>query len=86
MPRLTKRTNYPLADRHPAQRDNPGLKLVARYTGEVRTVREGEWYLSGAVIEAYRSPHGTRSPYPIAKIYQVTTVTRTYVTELEDSK
>jgi hypothetical protein len=36
-------------------------------TGEFRPPRQGEWYLSGAIIEAYLAPAGLSSAYWIAR-------------------
>ena len=44
------RRTFPLAD------GEPGCgRYMARATGEVRPPKKGEWYLSGAVVEAYRA-------------------------------
>ena len=34
-----------------------GKAICAIYTGETRPPKQGEWYLSGAIIEAYRAPN-----------------------------
>ncbi len=34
--------------------------------GEFRTPRKGEFYLSGAIVAAYRASHDMTSPYRIA--------------------
>lgn len=39
-------------------------------TGEVRSVRPGEWYISGARPCAYRAPRGLLMPMLIARIAQ----------------
>lgn len=46
----------------------PGdFERIARWTGELRCPRKGEWYLSGAIVEAYRAPHTfTHQPFRIA--------------------
>lgn len=38
-----------------------------RWTGEVRAPKAGEWFLSGAIIEAYRAEHDLTTTYPIAQ-------------------
>ena len=38
-----------------------------RATGEYRAPKRGEWYLSGAVIEAYQAPNDLDSAYWIAQ-------------------
>lgn len=49
--------------------------LRARWTGEMRPPRKGEWYLSGAVIEAYQAPNDLTTPYYIAELVGVKKVT-----------
>jgi hypothetical protein len=46
----------------------------AIWTGERRPPRKGEWYLSGAVIGAYRAPGHLRTAYDIAEIVRVRVV------------
>lgn len=41
------------------------VRFVA--TGEFRAPRKGEWYLSGAIIEAYRAPNDLSTLYWIAR-------------------
>jgi len=41
-----------------------------RATGEFRPPRKGEFYLSGAIIEAYRAPNDLAGAYWIAKQVQ----------------
>lgn len=43
-------------------------RRLARFTGEVRPPRSGEWFLSGAIVEAYYAPNDLTSSYPIAEI------------------
>lgn len=64
--RLQRNKAYPLADYHPAMREHQNVKAV--WTGEMRPPRQGEWYLSGAIIEAYKAPNDLTTPYHIAKI------------------
>lgn len=40
----------------------------ARYAGEFRPPRSGEWYLSGAIVEAYRAPNDLSTPFHIATL------------------
>lgn len=44
--------------------DNPKLRYTA--TGEYRPPRRGEYYLSGAIITAYRAPNNLTQSYWIA--------------------
>lgn len=43
-------------------------RLRARWTGEKRPPRSGEWYLSGAEVEAYCAAKDLGTPYLIAEI------------------
>jgi len=40
----------------------------AVYTGEKRKPLKGEWYLSGAIIKAYKAPNDLNSEYYIAEL------------------
>lgn len=44
------------------------LLVMATYAGATRPPRRGEWYLSGAVIGAYRAAADLTSEYPIARL------------------
>jgi hypothetical protein len=71
---LTMAGRYRVRDHHPAAlADDDGKRhiLAAKWTGERRTPRAGEWYLSGAIIEAYRAPNDLTTSYPIAYIVRV---------------
>lgn len=35
-------------------------------TGEFRPPRKGEWYLSGAIVQAWKAPNDLSTPYWIA--------------------
>ena len=50
----------------------PAANRIAKWTGEKRCPKKGEWYLSGAIIEAYRALNDLGSAYHIAKVYEVT--------------
>lgn len=79
--RLQRDKFYPLADRHPAQKIGPMTSIgylpmqniAAKWNGEKRCPKKGEWYLSGARIAAYRAPNDLSSEYHIANIYQIET-------------
>lgn len=50
-------------------RDHPERsRIVAEPTGEVRPPRGGEWFLSGAVPEAYRAIGDLDRPYTILRL------------------
>lgn len=55
---------YPLADW-------AGRNKMAVWTGEKRPPRKGEWYLSGAIVEAYRAPNDLTTPFHIARVVTV---------------
>jgi hypothetical protein len=58
--------------------------IAAKRTGEHRPPKAGEWYLSGAEIAAYYAPNdfGDASPYHIAELVIVETITSEKLTEL----
>jgi hypothetical protein len=58
--------------------------ISARRTGEKRAPKAGEWYLSGAEIEAYyaANDYGDESPYHIAELVIVETITAYKIGEL----
>lgn len=77
---------YPIADNLSAEdRQKTGFKgatnlfslgwstdrLKAVATGEKRCPKAGEWYLSGAIVEAYRARADLSTPYHIAKLVKV---------------
>jgi hypothetical protein len=80
---LTKNDFYPLADYHPDIfiRHN---KVMAQWTGEKRTPKDGEWYLSGAIIEAYQAKNDLTTAYHIAKLYRVVTETKEIITPVQE--
>jgi hypothetical protein len=59
-----------------------GNPVRARWTGEKRPPRAGEWYLSGAVIEAYRAPNDLSTPFHIAELVETEEVTTTRVVQV----
>lgn len=65
---------YPLADPLPAGL-SPG-RYMAELEGSKRVPRQGEWFLSGAIIEAYQAGKGMTAPYHIARLVKVETITR----------
>lgn len=44
--------------------DAPGMTFVR--TGEHRPPKKGEWFLSGAIVEAYQAPNDLSAPYWLA--------------------
>lgn len=46
----------------------PGGQMFAEATGELRVPNEGEYYLSGAIPEAYRAPRGMQDIRHIARL------------------
>lgn len=46
--------------------DRVGVRAVA--TGEFRAPRQGEWFLSGSYIEAYRAENDLSTAYNIARL------------------
>jgi len=80
---MKKSELYPLSDHdYPYHAEREALRLKpeqgvlahvrAKATGEFREPKAGEWYLSGAIVEAYRAPYDlTNSQYHIAKLVRV---------------
>jgi hypothetical protein len=72
-------TPYPIVDTY--RNIGPNTHNVrAVWTGEKRKPRKGEWYLSGAIIEAYLAPARLDWECPIAKLVTVQTRTVTTIT------
>lgn len=70
---------YPIAaeDRDRARRVvGAGFDVGARPTGENRCPRAGEWFLSGALVEAYQATADLRQEYAIAELMRGTAVSR----------
>lgn len=59
---------YPLAEFCREAYNYNQAYLRAKPTGEFRPPKKGEWYLSGAIVEAYRALNDLSSSYHIAKI------------------
>jgi hypothetical protein len=55
----------------PGSRDADGSHYMAEITGEYRPPRAGEWYISGAIPEAYRMPGDSTIPQHIARLVRV---------------
>jgi len=49
------------------------VRVGAVRTGEKRPPKAGEWYISGAIPEAYRQPHDGTSPQIIARLIKYRT-------------
>ena len=47
---------------------SPTQEIKAFSTGEKRPPKKGEWYLSGAVVGAYRAPNDLSTSFHIAKL------------------
>lgn len=56
--------------------------IKAKSTGEFRCPKKGEWYLSGAIINAYKAHNDLTTPYHIARLVRTKTVTTTIVCEV----
>jgi len=52
--------------------------VKAVWTGEKRPPKKGEWYLSGAIIEAYRAKNDLSDTYPIATLVTIEKHPATY--------
>lgn len=67
--KLIRNKLYPVVD-CPTKPLKGNQEWRARWTGEKRPPLKGEYYLSGSVIQAYRSP-GSNWSYPIAELVKV---------------
>jgi hypothetical protein len=56
-------------------------RFKARWTGEKRCPKKGEYFLSGAIIEAYAAFSDMQTEYHIAEIVETETITTTRVVE-----
>lgn len=77
--KLSRDGLYPLADTPPRLVRAPGWhqRVRARSTGEKRPPRAGEWYLSGAKIEAYQARNDFESAsYHIAELVEMQPVVK----------
>lgn len=77
---LPKNRLFPVAleDAHRLPENHPPLHSIrARTTGEFRRVKAGEWYISGAIPEAYYQPHDAWSgAADIAELVEVRVTTQ----------
>ena len=89
---LARGEPYPLGDRLTlAECERLGIGttpvaqagIMAVWTGEKRAPKKGEWYLSGAIIAAYRAPNDLLTEYHIARLVKVRRETRLIVEPLE---
>jgi hypothetical protein len=48
-----------------------GEWVMAIYNKQYRKPKRGEWYLSGAIVSAYKAPNDLSSKYYIAKLVRV---------------
>jgi hypothetical protein len=67
---LTREDFYPLGDRYPGDIYRT-TNYRAKWTGEYRPPKKGEWYLSGAFITAFRAYNDLEHSHNIATIYKV---------------
>lgn len=83
--KVIKNNFYPLADYHFMQFNNikpEGYFIRARAKGEKRNPLKGEWYLSGAIIEAYQAKSDMTTPFHIAEIVLIKRITTEHVIEI----
>jgi len=55
--------------------------IKAKRTVEFRCPKKGEWYLSGAIVEAYKAHDNLTTPFFIAKLVKTKTITTTVICE-----
>lgn len=63
---------------------NPNSPVRAIKTGEFRNPKKGEWYLSGAIPEAYKAPNDLSSPYHILKLCKIKRVSTEIIETIKD--
>lgn len=73
---------YPLGDRVPIVGASEQRNYRARYAGEFRAPKKDEWFISGAIPQAYRAYNDMTTPYYIARIVKVKM--HTYYEEVDD--
>jgi hypothetical protein len=66
----------------PLVRRNLKDKVKFKPTGEFRTPKKDEWYLSGAIVEAWRAPNDLSQPFYIARPVRVNVEIKTIITEV----
>jgi hypothetical protein len=64
----TKRT-FPLAEEYRARRRYRSVRALP--TGEFRAPQINEWYLSGAIVEAYQATCNLYTPFKIARLVRI---------------
>ena len=81
--KLRRNAFYPLSEKLPMGKYS---KVRAVWDGKpAREPRKGEWFLSGAIIEAYQAKNDLGSKYRIAKLVRVETRSVTTITEYLDN-
>lgn len=73
MPSLNTSDTYPVMDAvtlevKQALGATGGFRMVAQWTGVYGVPEKGDWYLSGAIIEAYQAKGDMSEEFPIAKL------------------
>jgi len=73
--------DYYLGDKRFRMKEHGGTisqsLLRVKPTGEFRCPKQGEWYISGAIPEAYKAPNDLGIKFHIAKIVLISTQTIT---------
>jgi hypothetical protein len=64
---------YPLADFHSQHFKTHDVYAIK--SDEFRPPKKGEWYLSGALIDAYQAKNDLTSSYRIAKLVRIEKIT-----------
>jgi uncharacterized membrane-anchored protein len=62
---------YPLASLLSSTTGGRHPKVRARATGAFRAPRQGEWFLSGAIVEAYQAMEDLSTRFYIAELVEV---------------
>lgn len=82
---MSDQPTYPIAagERIPGGRKPSETRAID--ANEFRPPRRGEWYLSGAIVEAYRAQSNLTTPFRIARLVEArSTVTWHVIDKKED--
>lgn len=73
-----KQLGVKLNDVYSYEKNGQKVSIGAVYIGEKRCPVKDEWYISGAIPEAYKASNDLSNEYHIAKLvlYRIETVTR----------
>jgi hypothetical protein len=62
------------------------VSVAATPTGERRAPKRGEWFLSGAIVTAYKAPNDLSTPYRIARLVRVERIEKVVFTPIKTNR